>query len=63
MKSELYDIAEDIFYKLEAEQFSTSDSPWPDSYRLVFIMGFVQGYRFLNDNGQKCDQNLLKDIV
>jgi hypothetical protein len=54
--------ADEFFTTWETGQYPNGDSPLSDSDRLLFIMGWIQGYKFLNDNGEKHDQNLLRTL-
>ena len=57
MNTDLKRIANDVFYDMEARNYPNGNSPFSDSHRIAFVLGFVNGYRFLNDNGEKHDSN------
>ena len=54
--------ANEVFDAWENKEYPNGDTPLSDSDRLLFIMGWVQGYKFLNDNGEKYDYNLLRTL-
>jgi hypothetical protein len=50
--TKLHDKAMEVFYSWEEKSYPKGDTPFSDADRLMFMAGWVQGYRFLNDGGQ-----------
>jgi len=62
MNTDLKTIANNVFYDIEAKSYPNGGSPYSDSHRIAFVLGFMYGYRFLNDNGEKHEDNLLRSL-
>lgn len=60
MNFELFEKADAFFSDWEEKSYPNGDSPFSDSDRLLFINGWIQGYKFLNDNGEKHEKPLLR---
>jgi len=52
MNFKLFEKADEFFTAWEEKSYPNGDSPFSDSDRLLFITGWMQGYKFLNDNGE-----------
>ena len=48
--------AREIFYDYESKKYPDGDSPYSDDDADIFVKGWVQGYKFLNTNGEHDDE-------
>ena len=61
MNINLRETAEKYFYEWEEKSYPYG-SLLSDSHRTAFMLGFTHGYKFLNDNGEKADDSLLRTL-